>query len=695
MAASIENYVQTYQQALTAYAQQDYQGAATLIDEVVQNLPNDPNTHLLRGHVYYVLQQYDVAKAEYEKVLELTQDPEITVFAESGLDNINQYQQELNAFVGEADNSQQSSQEASIFAAEKPAEQELEKLEILEDLDSNSFDFNAIASHEESPEDIDNPFGLSTDSSFDPGVDSCETFNDNPFASSQTEAGPTSQANIWEGAELELPAFLQDNLSSSTEKTEINGNLERSDTSNTHQNLEKNQPNIRDPDFAKITLTPNHSFNSQENDSAELISQKYGDNSLHNINTRNFDQETLLVEETGTDIEITEINSVEYKSKEKFSSTASVSSTFTIEDKQLNSNFSTKQNQNFDEDSFDLEAFESAFGSQSFSENEHENTNGKLNGQVSQGSNIEFLDDFDEFDDLGNIQAEFDFVTNSGFGDSQLNSGSLTSNSRSFSQAFENSGIAEKKKETADNSTQSDRDDELFSITGSQEAVPVFTQTDVTNIEPQVSVEQGILAPLENAPLAKKQWIVAGCVGVVSAVVVAVVSFAATTVSPPQQRESVRNTGWAMALAAGLVSFATTGIMGNITLKQIRRTTKDLQNQFDAVRKGNLSVQATVYSEDELGQLAAGFNEMTRVIFTTTHEATRKAQEQEEAKENLQRQVIRLLDDVEGAARGDLTVQAEVTADVLGAVADAFNLTIQNLRDIVQQVKVADRKSVV
>jgi twitching motility protein PilJ len=51
--------------------------------------------------------------------------------------------------------------------------------------------------------------------------------------------------------------------------------------------------------------------------------------------------------------------------------------------------------------------------------------------------------------------------------------------------------------------------------------------------------------------------------------------------------------------------------------------------------------------------------------------------------------VIRLLDDVEGAARGDLTVQAEVTADVLGAVADSFNLTIQNLREIVLQVKTA------
>ncbi|HIK25393.1 MAG TPA: chemotaxis protein, partial [Thermosynechococcus sp. M46_R2017_013] len=67
----------------------------------------------------------------------------------------------------------------------------------------------------------------------------------------------------------------------------------------------------------------------------------------------------------------------------------------------------------------------------------------------------------------------------------------------------------------------------------------------------------------------------------------------------------------------------------------------------------------------------------------------KKAEENERQRDDLQRQVIRLLDDVEGAARGDLTVQAEVTADVLGAVADSFNLTIHNLRTIVQQVKIA------
>ncbi|HEY9711033.1 MAG TPA: HAMP domain-containing methyl-accepting chemotaxis protein, partial [Oculatellaceae cyanobacterium] len=152
------------------------------------------------------------------------------------------------------------------------------------------------------------------------------------------------------------------------------------------------------------------------------------------------------------------------------------------------------------------------------------------------------------------------------------------------------------------------------------------------------------------------------------------------------------STGWAMTLAAGVASFGTTLVLGKIATKQIKRSTTDLQQQFDSVCQGNFSACATVYSEDEFGQLATGFNQMARVILTTTSEAQRKAEEQEQAKEDLQRQVIRLLDDVEGAARGDLTVQAEVTADVLGAVADSFNLTIQNLREIVQQVKQAARQ---
>ncbi len=56
-------------------------------------------------------------------------------------------------------------------------------------------------------------------------------------------------------------------------------------------------------------------------------------------------------------------------------------------------------------------------------------------------------------------------------------------------------------------------------------------------------------------------------------------------------------------------------------------------------------------------------------------------------KETLQMQLLELLSDVEGAARGDLTVRADVTAGEIGTVADFFNSIVESLRDIVTRVK--------
>ncbi len=58
-------------------------------------------------------------------------------------------------------------------------------------------------------------------------------------------------------------------------------------------------------------------------------------------------------------------------------------------------------------------------------------------------------------------------------------------------------------------------------------------------------------------------------------------------------------------------------------------------------------------------------------------------------KETLQQQLLELLNDVEGAARGDLTVRANVTAGEIGTVADFFNSIVESLRDIVTQVQQA------
>ena len=204
-----------------------------------------------------------------------------------------------------------------------------------------------------------------------------------------------------------------------------------------------------------------------------------------------------------------------------------------------------------------------------------------------------------------------------------------------------------------------------------------------SDIELEVEGKQGAFAGFVNSSIKKKLLITALFTGLVSTIAVGIV-----TKVNLKDKANFLSLGL-ISVVAGTTSFSTAMIFGSLISKQVQQATNNLQSQFDDVYQGNLNAKATVYSGDEFGKLATGFNRMTRVILTTTQEAQRRAEETEQAKEDLQRQVIRLLDDVEGAARGDLTVQATVTADVLGAVADAFNLTIQSLREIVRQVKQA------
>ncbi|NER78371.1 MAG: GAF domain-containing protein [Leptolyngbya sp. SIO1D8] len=72
-----------------------------------------------------------------------------------------------------------------------------------------------------------------------------------------------------------------------------------------------------------------------------------------------------------------------------------------------------------------------------------------------------------------------------------------------------------------------------------------------------------------------------------------------------------------------------------------------------------------------------------------TKNAQSLATDQQEQKEALQMQLINLLSEVEGAASGDLTIRADVTAGEIGTVADFFNSIIESLRQIVTQVKVS------
>ncbi|NEO81040.1 GAF domain-containing protein, partial [Moorena sp. SIO4G3] len=65
------------------------------------------------------------------------------------------------------------------------------------------------------------------------------------------------------------------------------------------------------------------------------------------------------------------------------------------------------------------------------------------------------------------------------------------------------------------------------------------------------------------------------------------------------------------------------------------------------------------------------------------------SQEQQQQRESLQLQLLELVNKVEGAAQGDLTVRAEILSGEIGTVADFFNAVIESLRRIVTQVKTA------
>ena len=130
--------------------------------------------------------------------------------------------------------------------------------------------------------------------------------------------------------------------------------------------------------------------------------------------------------------------------------------------------------------------------------------------------------------------------------------------------------------------------------------------------------------------------------------------------------------GIAILVAAGLAILVTRGL--TVQIRQIMRL-------FGEIGIGNFEARSEVTSGDELGSLANSLNAMldnTLALIQTREE-----------RDAMQAAVMRLLDQVSGAAEGDLTVEAEVTADVTGAIADSFNFMIAQLREIVSSVQEA------
>jgi twitching motility protein PilJ len=104
----------------------------------------------------------------------------------------------------------------------------------------------------------------------------------------------------------------------------------------------------------------------------------------------------------------------------------------------------------------------------------------------------------------------------------------------------------------------------------------------------------------------------------------------------------------------------------------------------ESVAGGDLSSRVPASHDTDLGRIGRAVNTMLDHTVPLVH--SRKERDQ------MQAAVMKLLAEVSGVAEGDLTVEAEVTEDVTGAVADSFNLMIGQLRQIIGQVQAASRQ---
>jgi len=132
-------------------------------------------------------------------------------------------------------------------------------------------------------------------------------------------------------------------------------------------------------------------------------------------------------------------------------------------------------------------------------------------------------------------------------------------------------------------------------------------------------------------------------------------------------------------LVAACVFVLIAGIVGAMIL--LNRFTAGFDKLLHGIRSVSSgdAEEIHIHSGDELDEIAMSFNE----TFGRLKAYIRTEEEQKKTQQN----VIEFLDVVSQAADGDLTVSAPVTADVFGNIADAYNLMMSSLADLMLGVR--------
>jgi methyl-accepting chemotaxis protein len=145
---------------------------------------------------------------------------------------------------------------------------------------------------------------------------------------------------------------------------------------------------------------------------------------------------------------------------------------------------------------------------------------------------------------------------------------------------------------------------------------------------------------------------------------------------------SSQGLGWVVLLTLGAI-VASAALIRFISLSQITNPIRELLGLVDQIKKGNLTQAVDLKVSNEVGLLGKSLNELRNALQQQNQVSARA----EEDINKIQSHVLNMLNIVSAAAQGDLTKEAEVTADALGSLADAFNLMITGLASLVEQVR--------
>lgn len=152
---------------------------------------------------------------------------------------------------------------------------------------------------------------------------------------------------------------------------------------------------------------------------------------------------------------------------------------------------------------------------------------------------------------------------------------------------------------------------------------------------------------------------------------------AVTTVGSAQTQPILIAT--AIAFILTLMVLITTGWLVNITITQPLLRLTSLARR---IAKGDTRARAKIQGHDEIGRVADAMNNMLDNIVFLIQDANNQ-------RDALQGQVEKLVGEVSGVGEGDLRIQAEVTTDALGVLADSFNYMVEELGSLVVRMKMA------